>query len=253
MQFSNLPEKLPKKRENDRSTHIELEMVAQPDETTCGPTCLHAVYRFYKDPIELSQVIQEVHSFEDGGTLAVWLGCHALSRGYEATLFTCNLQLFDPTWFQGKDVNLAQKLEEQLLYKSDPKLHRTTRAILDFLQLGGKVRFEDFTRELIRDQLNHDLPILTGVSSTGLYRSAREVALSSSSVEYDDLRGEPGGHFVILCGYDKESKNVLIADPYVQNPFSKTLKYEIPIDRVLSAILLGCLTYDNNFVIIKPK
>ena len=33
-------------------------------------------------------------------TLAVLLGCHALRRGYEATIYTFNLQVFDPTWFE---------------------------------------------------------------------------------------------------------------------------------------------------------
>jgi len=251
MQFSSLPDKINLKKSDDRSSHIELDMFAQPDETTCGPTCLHAVYRFYKDSIELPQVIQEVHSFEDGGTLAVWLGCHALKRGYQAELYTCNLQLFDPTWFVEGGVNLAEKLEAQLEYKQDPKLRRATVALLDFIKLGGVIRFEDFTRELIRKQLNQNLPILTGLSSTGLYRSSREVSTSATTIEYDDIRGEPGGHFVILCGYDKESKNVLIADPYIQNPFSVTLKYEVQIDRVISAILLGSSTFDNNFLIIK--
>ena len=251
MQFSNLPDKINLKKGNDRSSRIELDMFAQPDETTCGPTCLHAVYRFYKDPIELLQVVKEVHTFEDGGTLAVWLGCHALRRGYQAELYTCNLQLFDPKWFVQKGVNLAEKLEEQLKYKHDPKLQRATVALQDFLKLGGIIKFEDFTRELIRKQLNQNLPILTGLSSTSLYRSSREISTSATTIEYDDVRGEPGGHFLILCGYDKESKNVLIADPYIQNPFSVTLKYEVQIDRVISSILLGSSTFDNNFLIIK--
>ena len=79
-------------------TKLELEMLPQPDDTTCGPTCLHAVYRYYDDPVPLPQLIDEVEPLSTGGTLAVSLACHALRRRYRATIYTYNLTLFDPTW-----------------------------------------------------------------------------------------------------------------------------------------------------------
>ena len=229
---------------------IELDILSQPDETTCGPTCLQAVYKFYRDHIDLQRVIKEVHCFEDGGTLAVWLGCHALSRGYDALLYSCNLQLFDPTWFTRDNVDLYKKLMKQIRYKREKKMVRTSHAFMDFLRLGGKIKLEDFSRELIRKYLSQGIPILTGLSSTFLYRSAREYG---DNLEFDDIRGLPTGHFVILCGYNRQTKNVLIADPHAKNPYSASLKYEVPIDRVICSILLGILTYDANFLIIRPK
>src|SRR6185369_13364802 len=74
-------------------TRLRLEILPQPDDITCGPTCLHAVYRYFGDVIGLDQVIEEVPQLETGGTLAVLLGCHALRRGYDATIYTYNLQV----------------------------------------------------------------------------------------------------------------------------------------------------------------
>lgn len=239
-----------KKIEAEQQALLELEIMAQPDETTCGPTCLHAVYRFYNDHKNLQQVIGQVHKFEEGGTLAVWLGAHALQNGYDAHLFTANLQLFDPTWFQSKKIDLKKKLKAQLLYKKDKKLVKTSHAFLDFMKLGGKIYFKEFTRKLLRRYLTRGYPILTGLSSTYLYQSAREYGPNS---EFDDIRGEPQGHFVILCGYNRETKHVLIADPFEAHPLGQSQKYEVHIDRVISAILLGILTYDANFLIIRPK
>lgn len=240
-----------KEPSNDVSSRIELDILSQPNETTCGPTCLHAVYRYYNDTVDLDQLIKQVHKFEDGGTLAVWLGCHALERGYSALLFSCNLQVFDPTWFiAGDTIDIYEKLKMQARHKRERKLLRTTRAFMDFLKLGGKVRLEDVTRELIRKYLSQGCPILAGLSSTFLYRSARE---NPELCEYDDIRGEPTGHFVVLCGYDRETKHVLIADPLATNPYSPSRKYEVHIDRVICSILLGVLTYDANFLIIKKK
>lgn len=239
---------------HDKSSQInsiDIEISQQPDEVTCGPTALHSVYRYFGDDISLEQVIDEVHQFEDGGTLAVWLGSHALRRGYEAILYTCNLQLLDPTWFIFPYINLTDKLRSQLKYKSgDERIVRTTEAFIEFLSQGGVVKMEDFSREIIRKFLIQGTPILTGLSATFLYRSAREMPPTQ---RFDDIKGTYTGHFVILCGYERESKLVQIADPHSQNPYSRTRKYQVHIDRVISSILLGVLTHDANFLVIRPN
>jgi hypothetical protein len=72
---------------------LRLAIQAQPGDTTCGPTCLHAVYNYFGDKISLRNVIGQVKQLKGGGTLAVLLGCHALRRGYRAKLYTFNLQV----------------------------------------------------------------------------------------------------------------------------------------------------------------
>lgn len=230
-------------------TRIELQMLPQPDDSTCGPTCLQAVYRYYDDVISLQQVISEVHLLEGGGTLEVLLACHALRRGYEATIYTYNLQVFDPTWFDSVLGDLSDKLQQQSRAKKNKKMKIATRAYLEFLNLGGKLRFHDLTTGLIRKYLKQHKPILCGLSSTYLYHCAREFGPTQ---EYDDIRGEPTGHFVVLCGYDLRTRNVLVADPLKQNPTGEGQIYEVNIDRLVGAILLGILTYDANLLIIEP-
>ncbi len=231
-------------------TDLELAILPQPDDTTCGPTCLHAVYNYYGDQVDLDEVIREVTTLDSGGTLAVYLACHALRRGYNATLFTYNLHFFDPTWFSLDFHELRGKLLAQAtLKKDDKRLHAAARGYIDFLALGGRLRFEDLSRSLIRGALRKSLPIITGLSSTYLYRSMREYGPDCRD---DDLRGEPTGHFVVLSGYDKEARTVHIADPYQKNPLATAHHYSVHIDRVISAILLGVLTHDANFLIIQP-
>ena len=178
-------------------TALHMEILPQPDDITCGPTCLHAVYNFYGDNRDLKQVIRDVTNLEKGGTLAVLLGLHALGEGYEATLYTYDLQVFDPTWFRGAKPDLASRLLEQMEYKHDRKCTFASQSYLRFLDLGGRILFEDLTPGLIRSLLRHDTPILTGLSATYLYRTARELERDSRMI-YDNIRGEPTGHFVVL-------------------------------------------------------
>ncbi len=230
---------------------LKLDILPQPDLFTCGPTCLHAVYQYYGDDISLEAVVNEAPQLEDGGTLAVLLACHALRRGYEATIYTYNLNVFDPSWFESGAPPLADRLRAQMAAKDLPKLHAATRAYLDFLSLGGVLQMQDLTSELIREHLKKSMPILTGLSATYLYRDKREFGVNSVP---DDIRGVPAGHFVVLCGYDRVKRTVLVADPLLSNPLAPENNfYAVEIDRLKCAILLGIVTYDANLLVIRPR
>ncbi len=227
---------------------LDLGIPRQPNLETCGPACLQAVYQYYGDPIALDQVIQEVHSLEEGGTLAVLLACHALERGYGATLYTYNLRIFDPTWFGLPGLELRSKLEQRILAKEGKKLRLASRAYLRFLELGGEVAMEDLSASLLRRYLDRRQPILTGLSSTYLYQAPRE-----SGVHDDDIRGDPQGHFVVLAGYDAGGERVMVADPLGGTQWVESSHYPVSMDRLVTAILLGVLTYDANLLILEAK
>jgi hypothetical protein len=229
---------------------LQLEILPQPDDTTCGPTCLHAVYRYFGESIPLEQVIGETQTLATGGTLAVLLANHALRRGYRATMYTYNLQVFDPTWFGDGAPPLLERLARLQESATDPRLRMSCKAYLEFVALGGRVRFQDLTADLIRQYLKRDIPILTGLSATYLYRIPREFGPDD---EADDIRGEPAGHFVVLCGYDRKLRYVLVADPMNPNPVSTTHMYEVSIERLICSILLGILTYDGNLLVLEPR
>ncbi|MGE3172570.1 MAG: hypothetical protein AB7O97_08065 [Planctomycetota bacterium] len=238
----------------DRAADLErlqLQILPQPDDFTCGPTCLHSVYSYFGDAISLPDVIGGVPRTPSGGTVAVLLANHALRRGYEATLYTYNIRLFDPTWFTRPGVDIADRLRQQAAFKAPkrPVFQQLTDGFLEFLELGGEVQFVDPSADLLRRYLRRGVPILTGLSSTFLYRHAREYGDDDHD---DDIRGEPQGHFVVLCGYHARERSVMVADPFEENPLSPDLHYEVGIERLLAAIMLGVLTHDANLLMIEP-
>ncbi len=233
------------------STDLCFDIKRQPDDTACGPTCLHAVYRYYGDSIGLPEVISETLQLTGGGTLSVWLACHALQRGYQTTIFPYNLQIFDPTWSGFPPETIAQRLKRQLDWKGEiPGFRRVTNAYLDYIRLGGELKFEVMTAALIRRYLKKSIPILTGLSATYLYGTAREADVDGQCV-FDDVRGESVGHFVVLAGYNRENRTVLVADPFVPNPVAPSRFYPVNIYRLICAIMLGILTYDGDMLIIR--
>ena len=228
---------------------LRLQITTQPDETTCGPTCLHAIYRYFGDDISLKRVLREVPSLREGGTLGVMLANHALARGYRASIYTYNLMIFDPTWFS-PGVDLPAKLAARKRATRSRKQRLAIDQYLEFTRRGGQIHLQDLRRGLLRQFLKRGIPILTGLNSTYLYRTMR---VHGDDMADDDIRGEVVGHFVVLCGYSQAHHTVTVADPYSENPYSHTHYYETELDRVVCSVLLGVMTYDANFLIIGPK
>jgi hypothetical protein len=157
--------------------------------------------------------------------------------------------VFDPTWFDKDSAFLIDRLRKQMEFKKDRKLRVAANAYMKFLELGGVMKFEDLRSHVITKYLKNEQPIMVGLSATYLYKSAREYG---PNLDYDDLRGEPTGHFVLLHGYNSETREVFIADPIIKNPLDEGHLYKMNIDRVMNAILLGIVTYDANLIVITP-
>ncbi len=234
----------------DGALYLPVRILPQPDETTCGPTCLHAIYRYWGNDEPLEGIIARTRRLKQGGTIAVFLGCDALRQGYRARIYTYNLTVFDPTWFTQPGVDIAERLLRQRQAKMDYRLQYATDGYLEFLSYGGRLRLANLSHYLVKGLLRCRLPILTGLSSTYLYRAAREYGNDDKP---DDIRGLPAGHFVVIAGYDARSRRVAVVDPYQPTPYGPSHEYWLSIDRVVAAILLGIVTHDANLLIVYPR
>lgn len=235
---------------------IDLAINTQPDDETCGPTCLHAIYHYYGSHHALEDIINSIERSLSGGTLTPMLGKHAVINGFDTTLYVNNVELFDPTWFhQGASdsAHLIAKLTEQMKYKKNKRMLQASMAYIEYLQLGGTMRFETVNGALLKSYFKQNIPILTALSATYLYRSARERYTADGTGYYDDVQGTPCGHFVVLCGYDESNRQIVVADPHRENPISHNNYYKVSSYRLINAIMLGVLTYDAHLLIIKPK
>jgi hypothetical protein len=235
---------------------IELNIRTQPNDETCGPTSLHAIYHYYGKTITLNEVIETIEHSASGGTLSPLLGKHALMNGFNATIYVNQLDLFDPTWFKksrAPNEALLVKLKSQDKFKQSKNLLLASKAYQDFLTLGGEIRFKTVDVQLLKEYFSQNIPILTGLSSTYLYRTSRELFTQEGVSFFDDIQGTACGHFVVLCGYDEKRRKVVVADPFRENPLSKNNFYKVSIARLINAIMLGAQTYDATLLMISPK
>jgi hypothetical protein len=225
----------------------------QPDDVTCGPTCLRKVYDFYGMEIDVPTLLAGMPRNEDGGTLAVFLGIDALRRGFSARIYSYDLRIFDPTWHDLDVPALAEKIHARFPYLPDAKRLRAARAYLDFIERGGRLAFDELTPGLLKEIIDREHPVLAGLSATHLYRSARERHdPDTHRLLDDDVAGEPTGHFVVIAGYEHWGRRFVVRDPSAHVPAPADERQVVDAQRLINAILLGDATYDAVLLEIWP-
>ena len=119
-----------RQRRARRAHELQVERFTQPDEVTCGPTCLRKVYHYFGLDLPLDDVLGEIDRNEDGGTLAVFLGLAALKRGFHAQIYPYDLRIFDPTWHHLSREELTEKLRLRIPHLTRAKARRSATAYL---------------------------------------------------------------------------------------------------------------------------
>jgi hypothetical protein len=228
---------------------LEVPRFPQPDDVSCGPTCLFQVDRFYGHERSFHDIETLVRRNPDGGTLGVYLALAALDLGYAVTVFPYNLRIFDPTWFDLPAPELGQRLKERAAVVKKEKLRLATLAYADFLGRGGKVSFAEPDVDLLVGLLDRGHPVVTGLSATWLYRSTRERPHDNVA---HAIEGDPVGHFVVLCGYEDSGRRFLVSDPSPHAPFSPDGRYHVEARRLLNSLLLGDATFDAVLLELVP-
>jgi hypothetical protein len=224
----------------------------QPDDESCGITCLQAVYNHYGVETTLEQLKGQIEHWQTGGTVSVNLARNALSKGFAAEIYTYNVKIFDPTWKALAPKELEKKLKQRQRKIRSKKQKKVIGFYLDFIRKGGVLRFDDLDEALfdrLHEKKDKHRPIICGLSATYLYQTMRETADNQE----DDIVGQPVGHFVVVSGWDPLKRIVTISDPLRKNPISETGIYKLPFTRFSNAVMLGILTYDENLLVISRK
>lgn len=224
---------------------LNVQRFVQPDDVTCGPTCLRKVYDYFGVDVGMDEIAAAVQRNEDGGTLAVYLGIAALERGFRARIYSYDLQIFDPTWAALDVAALRERLRARRDYVVDGKRRRAAMAYVRFLEQGGELTFDELTPSLFRSIIDRDHPILAGLSATYLYRFPRERwNVAEQRLVSDDVAGDPVGHFVVISGYDHWGRSLTVLDPSEHVPASEDGRVVVESNRLINAIMLGDATYD---------
>ncbi|MEZ4873089.1 MAG: hypothetical protein R2827_12790 [Bdellovibrionales bacterium] len=135
---------------------------------------MHSLYTHLGLNISIDEIIKNVKYTQGGGTLGVLLGQEAQSQGLQAVIYTHNLMVFDPSWFDLTNEELIEKLLLQAKSKKDNKVIEASLYYAEFLKNGGDILFENLKPEFLYKTLSKYGPVICGLSATYLYMSKRE-------------------------------------------------------------------------------
>jgi len=230
---------------------IKLRRVVQPY-MECGPAALKMVMEYLTGKhYNLNQIIKETKSEEKYVDWDFKLGIAAIRRGFRVTIFTMSTDFFDPSWYKLSKSALIRKLKKRLKFI----LHYNKRnirdgyiwwwyesshkAIISFLEHGGKIVFKPISKELIISYLSKRIPVICSVNGSIFY-SKRRVYRG----KYDDIRGEYFGHIVVVTGY-KNGKFIITDTEKISNKTGGII--EIDADLLINCIL----TSTGNLIVLE--
>lgn len=233
-----------------RSVRLPVPRLVQPDDVSCGPTALTAVLQFHGAKLDLPAVRSATPVNPDGGTLAPHLGRAALSFGFAVRAHPLALKVFDPTWRGLPREALRDRVGRRLQTRPEGRERRVHEAWLGFLDAGGEVALGELRASELVGAIDRGHPLICGLCVTWLYQHARELPDDN---QIDDIEGQPVGHFVVICGYERGGAKFVVADPWPQPPFAHDDGlYVVSRRRLTQAILLGDATHDAVLVEVLP-
>ncbi len=212
----------------------------------CAPASFVSVMSYFGSTIDLEALIKKSSKsckFRDWDYI---LGTLALKEGFDVTVHSRSLLIFDSTWFKLERINLMRNLRNQRSYleeisKSLPgfkRLEIEAKCAYKFLDSGGKIDFSPISKNLITGYLKQNLPVIATFTSQLIFGIPKETSISK-----DPIRGEPWKHTVVIKGYRGDSF-------FVSDPARKGSTKEYPLQKDL--LLDGIIRYDSNLVVISP-
>ncbi len=235
-----------------REQFLAVPPMVQPDEVSCGPTCLAAVLRFHgladASPEEVRRVTPRN---PDGGALAPFLGLAAMRLGARARCHPFATRVFDPTWRKLSAAECLRRLVQRTEALPEGRLRRVHEAWRTFLEEGGEVALGELRPSELVQALDAGRPLICGLSITWLYQEPRERPEDNTD---DDIHGSPVGHFVVVNGYGGSGQSFFVIDPWPEPPFDRSDGvYRVSQRRLTQAILLGDATHDAVILEVFPR
>ena len=197
---------------------------------SCGPSSVQQILHYYGIKKDLNKIMDEMSLFDKGGTTGDGaMGSYLLDWGMDVEIYTIDTKLFDPSWFNLSRGRLLKKLDESKSISRGFKRYEY-KGFIDFLNKGGKLRFEAIDLRTIKDNIKMKTPMMAGVDDSLLYGKKR----SRKSFYDDDMRGKVWGHELVIAGY--RGDRLFVVDPFPMNPFSRDGKYFVKANDLLANI-----------------
>jgi len=212
---------------------LQIPIIQQTeDDKTCGPTCMAMIYRFYGKEISRKQILKDLKIEKDETTYTFQLARHFQNSDLKVKGIVSHPDITDFSWRDLSHKELIEKIKEWIPFNIKHRWARSALYYLYFLQEGGTIKITSLNNKIIEKALQNNSLILAPLDESWLW-GKRKI---SGQAKFDDLKGKTTGHFVIICGMDKDKFKII--DPYPTKKEGKEREYWVDKDQVLASILM---------------
>jgi len=207
----------------------------------CGPVCLLNVYNHFKIKTSLEKIMTELNVTEENPTHLPQLARHLANNKLKTLFISSNPHTVSPNW-KGKNKDaIIPMLKEWILLNYNHEWQRAALFLLFYLQEGGEILITDMTTEIIDKYLALGYIIVTCLEQSWLWDKRKILGKQ----EYDDVKGNARGHFVII--YGEENNKYLVSDPFPTRLKEREGIYSVSKD----TMLVSTLTWGAQILAIK--
>lgn len=199
---------------------------------TCGPSSLTNIYAHFGKEVGLEKILNDLKVKDDETTYLPQLARHIQQNGLATqVLSSCPFNM-SPDWKDLDKSSLIENLKAWTTHHHKNPWIKDALFLLYYLEEGGRVNLVDLSTKLIDEELTKGNVVLCCLEESWLW-GKRKV---SNVVEYDSIRGEPRGHFVVV--YGQKDDEYLVSDPYPTNLPERQGLYSVSKDKLLVSVLV---------------
>jgi len=191
--------------------------------------------------ITLQDILKDFqHPTKGKPTFVAQLGMHLLENKIQNRLVVSISTLVSPAWKNASKEELIENMGKWLSAHPDDLWHEDVEHTLSYLQKGGELIQESYSKETIKEMIDRKSLVLIGVDEDWLW--GHRFKLIGDKRVVDDIEGKREGHFVLVDGYNNEYFHVL--DPFPTNLEDRHGQYNIPMNQLVNA----SLTWDGQLL-----
>ncbi len=198
----------------------------------CGPVSTYNIHKYFGTKITLPEILKDLGVTLKSLTFPSQLANHLRRQSYIVEVLTSCSYVVSPQWMGKPSSSIIDQLTKWCGYNKKSTWLKGATLLLEYMKDGGKVTVLNLTTKVLDDYLDQGYVILACLEESWLW-GKRKIADKNI---FDDVKGNPRGHFVVL--YDKNDHDYRVSDPYPTGLPGREGTYTVSKDTVLTSILL---------------
>jgi hypothetical protein len=208
---------------------IDVPLVKQKDKNGCGAAGMSMIYKFFGVNLSQEEIIKKIGGLTRWGSFTVDHALMANELGFSTTVYSYNLEYYDPSDSKLSRKELIKKTGELIKKENRQYNIRELKSILKVLRSDVSYEMRIPTLNSIKKFLDKRIPVVVAVNSAVLFEKKK------------DLRW---GHFLALTGYEKNRF-------YYNDPHG--IKGTISDEKLIFALSNNVFDSSAYLLVIKPK